>query len=99
MEKNIVQIENISHAELLQTLGEMIGGKYVFISDIPNIEINAKQAATFLGIANNTLIKFMEDGIIKNVGTGARIMFGLPQLFKIRTEINQLKYVRNGRNK
>ncbi len=98
MNKNIVQIENTSYAELLQTLGEMIGGNYVSINDIPNIELNAKQAAAFLGIANNTLIKFMEEGIVKNVGNGARVMFSLPQLFNIRTEIGQLKYVRYERD-
>lgn len=95
MEKNVVQIENTSFSELVNTLGEMMGGKYVSLADIPNIQLNAKQAAAFLGIAHNTLIRLMEDGVIRNTGTGARITFGLPQLFDVKSDINQHKYKRS----
>lgn len=95
MEKNIVQIENTSFSELVETLGDMMGGKFVSVNEIPNIQLNAKQAAAFLGVAHNTLIRFMEDGIISNTGTGARITFSLPALFDVKNDINDHKYKRS----
>lgn len=92
--KNVVQIENVNYEDLVKTLGDFMGGNFIQISDIPYTELNAKQAAQFLGVAYNTFMNFVEAGAINPVSTGGRLLFALPQLFQVRTEISKLKYQR-----
>lgn len=94
IKSRVLQIENISYNELILGLGDWIGGRFVNVNDVPGVEMNKKQTAHFLGISENTVIKFMERGELSNIGTGSTLKFSLQQLFLVKPDVEKLRYQR-----
>jgi hypothetical protein len=84
-----VEIENTTVSELIKLLGDAYGGRMINVNDIPYVELNIGQAADFLKISRHTLLKLMEQGEVSNVGTGAALRFGLPELFLVWVEFQK----------
>lgn len=83
MEKQIVQIEGVTYQQLVETISGFTGRRFISVNDVPNVDLNQKQAAKFLGCCTRTVQNLMEQGELTNIGEGGHLRFGLKQLFLV----------------
>ncbi|WP_417198955.1 helix-turn-helix domain-containing protein [Bizionia sp.] len=92
---NIIQLQNVSKAELFDHLEKLIDRKFEVLSNLDkNEKLSIKEVSEELGVAELTVHNYIKKGYLPAVKIGRRVFIKREDLDEALKEVKSLKYKR-----